>query len=438
MQDNNLALPMSIKSKLHQYRNLIPADYNAFVEFGNELYPDFLNYTGNQFDFGAGWYQKTAETYEESKALAIEQALSDIIIYYYGSDCFELETFLTPEFSFPTRYCTSNTVDSLPINSDNAVSGNWFPNVIDISEPGEYELVFIPDLDECSEEINMTVEVNEAVASIVGETHICQDASTILYADDSHASYNWMLDGQALGSSDSVIVSQGGLISLLVVDDNGCHDEAQVSIIQNEPIDLAIDVTHPQCDGDYGAATFEAAGGSGLDYVYSIDGDSLLAGTYTVIVTDDVGCSAMFDFEVEQAMPIVIEVVDNEVIVTGGTEPYLITIDTSGTFQEIMVEDANGCQASEVVMLTGINEGNFGSIRLFPNPATEKIYLDFTGMHSKVQSIQLLSINGQLIRKYGNQDSILDVSQINNGVYLLQIYFENGLRINRRIFVLHK
>jgi hypothetical protein len=74
MEDNNLALPMSIKSKLHQYRDLIPSNYDEFVEFGNELNPNFLDYTGTQFDFGAGWYQLTAETYNESKASLIEQA----------------------------------------------------------------------------------------------------------------------------------------------------------------------------------------------------------------------------------------------------------------------------------------------------------------------------------------------------------------------------
>ncbi len=86
MADNNIPLSDEIKCRLHQYRQLIPADYNAFVAFSQELYPNFLNYSGNNFDYGEGWFYVTAQTYDEDKAASIHQVLSDILILYYGND----------------------------------------------------------------------------------------------------------------------------------------------------------------------------------------------------------------------------------------------------------------------------------------------------------------------------------------------------------------
>ena len=85
----------------------------------------------------------TAETYNETKASKIEQALSDIIVLYYGSDCFEVEEFLTPEFTFPNQYCKSNEINTLPSSSDNGVLGSWIPGEVDASEIGQFEYSFV-------------------------------------------------------------------------------------------------------------------------------------------------------------------------------------------------------------------------------------------------------------------------------------------------------
>jgi PKD repeat protein len=85
MADNDLELSDVIKCRLHEYRQLIPADYDAFVAFTEELYPDFLNYSGTNFDYGAGWFYVTAQTYDEAKANKIDQALTDILTLYYGN-----------------------------------------------------------------------------------------------------------------------------------------------------------------------------------------------------------------------------------------------------------------------------------------------------------------------------------------------------------------
>ena len=436
MEGNNLALPMSIKAKLHQYRELIPSNYDEFVEFGNELYPDFLNYSGSQFDFGAGWYQMTAATYDETKANKIEQALSDIIILYYGSDCFELEEFLSPEFSFSTQYCKSNEVNILPLTSNNGIAGSWVQEEIDASEVGQFEYSFVPDLAECAVEKSITIEIYETSASIVGDANICHGSSNTLYAGESYESYSWFLDGQIVSESDSVLVSEGGTLSLVVTDADGCLGEDEILIIENEPINISIDVIQPICFGDYGSAIFVPIGGSGDSYTYSIEGDFLEAGTYNVVVTDNLGCTETFEFEVVQPDPIVIEYIDNEIIVSGGVEPYTIMLDTSENVQFVFVEDANGCQAFSEFILTSLDEESFDAIKIYPNPAKDVLYLDLAGVNAKIESLQLVSIDGQLLRVYPKGESILDISQVESGVHVLQIWFENGLRIYKKVSVL--
>ena len=436
MQDNNLTLPMSIKAKLHQYRNLIPSNNEFFVEFGNELYPNFLDYSGNQFDFGAGWYQTAAETFDEAKASEIEQALSDIIIFYYGSDCFELEEFLTPEFSIPTQYCKGNELNILPTTSDNGINGSWSSIEIDASEIGLFEYTFLPDLDQCSEESSLIIEVNNTTASIIGSTALCNGSTTTLTTAPIHETYSWVLDGLVMSESQSVDISQAGVLILLVTDDNGCQAESEVLIEVFGPMDISVEVTAPVCYGDYGSAIFTSSDESGDDYTYSIDGDSLTSGIYDVVVTDDLGCTASFVFEVTQPDPIVIDIDGDLINITGGTAPFSVITDVSGNIQTVTVTDANGCQSTAEFVVTSISDQSIDDIRIYPNPATTEVYIDLSGVNSKVESLQLISLNGKLIRSYSKNDLVIDVSGLNDGVHILQIVFENGVRICKRVMVL--
>lgn len=435
MEANNLALPMSIKSKLHQYRDLIPSNYDEFVEFGNELNPNFLDYSGTQFDFGAGWYQLTAETYDETKASKIEQALSDIIILYYGSDCFDVEEFLTPEFTIPTQYCKSNEVNILPSSSDNAIDGSWFPTEIDASDTGQFEYSFVPELDQCANESSMMIEIFETTTNIVGSASFCSGTTTTLYTEENYETYAWVFNGIAISVSDEVIISEGGMLNLIATDSSECIIEGEILIMESELIDISIEVTQPLCHGDYGSAVFAPISGSEDDYTYSFDGDSLSSGIYNVVVTDSLGCFETFDFEVVAPAPIVIELVNNQLIVTGGLEPYNITTINSDNVLYISVIDSNGCESTAEFILSSLHEEIYESVRIFPNPATELLYLDLTGVNSKMESLRLVSFEGKLIREYDKGDSVLDVSQVENGVYALQITFENGTRINRKVFV---
>ena len=102
----------------------------------------------------------------------------------------------------------------------------------------------------------------------------------------------------------------------------------------------------------------------------------------------------------------------------------------------VSVIDANGCEASAEFIFTGLHEEIHERVSVFPNPATDKLYLDLSGVNSKIESLQLISINGQSIRPYSKNDIVLDISQGKSGVHVLQILFEDGSWANKRVLVL--
>ena len=368
MDEHDLKLPMSIKKKLHKYRELIPANYDEFVLFGDELNPDFLNYSGTQFDFGAGWYQVTAETYDEAKASKIEEALSDIIVYYYGTDCFDVSEFVSPEFSFQNQFCVSDEAINLDINSDNGISGMWFPQEINASVAGLFELTYCPDLDQCSDELSLEIEVYEPSVIVGGDTQFCDGESTVLYADSEFANYLWVLDGQEIGNEESVEISESGLVQLVVTDLNGCEGTLDVQIIEYDPI--------------------------------------------------------------------VVELVDGEVSISGGTAPYQVTIEEVGDVQIVTVIDANNCQTVAEFMISQVDDVLFDDFKVYPNPVDDFIELSMSESLPAIESLQLYSTNGQIVMQYKNDLKILDVSHLMQGVYILKVDLDTGIQIKRSVLVL--
>ena len=427
MNEHGLELPMDIKAKLHHYRSLIPMNYDEFVAFGNDLYPDFLNYSGSQFDFGEGWYQQTAEIYDDVRAQEIVQRLSDIIIYYYGTDCFEENEFINSVLSIPTEYCVSDELIMLPDSSENGIQGSWFPPSIDVSEAGVFEYVFKPQLDQCSEGGTVLIEVFEAEVNISGDSEFCNGESTELTSDNSYTSYSWQLNGLQVGSLNTITIDEGGVVHLIAIDENGCEAEDQIIVTELPSIEVDIVVDDVDCYGDYGGADFEANNPNGNDYEYSMTGDMLLAGSYTVTVTDGFGCSDVFDFEVIQPDSLVIEdIVDGFAVITGGVLPYQdVLYDTLDNVITVTVIDYLGCMASAEFMLTNVNELAESQIKIYPNPALDLVRIDMVEALD-INSLRLLGIDGRLVKEYSRFQSTLNVSDVVNGVYLLQIQTNEG------------
>jgi len=190
-------------------------------------------------------------------------------------------------------------------------------------------------------------------------------------------SYVWTPN---VGSGPSVSNLCGGSYQVLVTDANGCSDVAQFTISDNQ-IQVSINATNASCNGDCdGVVTatitgnnppfsnvWLETGGTGLTE------SGLCAGTYTIEVTDGIGCTIQQTVTVTEPDPILItldvtDVTCNggsdgaiDMTVSGGTAPYIYQWFPGGQTTEdisnlpagdysVVVTDANGCTSSQIVL----------------------------------------------------------------------------------------
>ncbi|MEY3399138.1 MAG: hypothetical protein RL220_1732, partial [Bacteroidota bacterium] len=164
-----------------------------------------------------------------------------------------------------------------------------------------------------------------------------------------------------------------GTYTLEFTDGGGCVIQASYSIVEPAAIETAIDAESIACYGDSVLVEAIATGGAGsYSFVWNGETNSNTyftgAGTLNLQVTDGTGCSAEFNFELEQPDSLMsTSVVQNlncfgdangtiAITAEGGTEPYQINWNggqsefeltdlLAGTYS-YEITDANGCSAS--------------------------------------------------------------------------------------------
>jgi len=130
-----------------------------------------------------------------------------------------------------------------------------------------------------------------------------------------------------------------------------------------------------------------------------------------------------------------INLVDEAVIVTGGVQPYDISIDTTGTAMTVTVIDFDGCESTTQFIVNSLTEEVPDGIKIYPNPASTEIYIDLTGSNNQIEHLRIVSINGQALIQSRKADFI-NISTLSDGVYILQIELAGGAQINKRVLIL--
>jgi len=107
-----------------------------------------------------------------------------------------------------------------------------------------------------------------------------------------------------------------------------------------------------------------------------------------------------------------------------------------GKIDEVRIYDREINQ-SEVTALyngaTNINKINNNNISIFPNPS--KNYIQIQANSLDIEKYSIIDINGKTIKQinYTNNNNIIDISNLPNGVYILNIVTENTVINNRFI-----
>jgi subtilisin-like proprotein convertase family protein len=250
--------------------------------------------------------------------------------------------------------------------------------------------------------------------------YICQGQSVIISAGQNFDTYLW----NTQETTASIEVSEQGTYSVTVTDACGSH-EANVQVFVNQLPQLNLGDDISTCVGNdvnIYAGEFESYLWSTDENTPSISFTPIYSGTFpfAVTITDGNGCQNSDEIvvdvhelpEIELGEDLII--CHNEIVTlqAGNFSEYMWSNNSSDSYivvnanelqpgsyyYSVTVTDSNGCSASDEInvyieICAGIIDGDFSSIKIYPNPANEFIYVELPNE----QQISILDAQGQII-----------------------------------------
>lgn len=344
-------------------------------------------------------------------------------------------------------------------------------------------IVTISDSNNCS--IIDTVSVAQPDSIIVNllitnETLAgAMDGSVVLTATGGTAPYDvvWA-SGQTGFEIDGLVP---GVYRYILTDSKGCT-RAGIAVVGGGECSFTFDYTKtdPTCFNSFDGAIILNLPSASSDYnidlikgnnIITADLNKLDAGTYTVIVTDNLNCVFVQENIILQSTNPAI-VLDSllvvkpkgaagkdgrlEIIVSGGVTPFTYTWTKNGDvvgiknfvdglgvgIYRVAVTDAAGCMLLvRDIQLEGasaVEDLLVGHLELYPNPVSKIIHIRSDYSHV-IKSVQLFDNKGQSIGSkilVSASEAHVDldaIGQVQNGVYLLKIEVNDEILIKKII-----
>lgn len=262
---------------------------------------------------------------------------------------------------------------------------------------GSYS-VTVTDINGCTAVDSMAIsEPTALTVSVTGNDAGCNgaaDGNATVTASGGTSSYSYLWNDTSTAPANDSLMA--GIYSVTVTDANGCTSTGSVTISEPAALTISVNGINTSCNGAAdGNATVTASGGtSPFSYVWndaSTAGlnDSLMAGTYSVTVTDANGCIVVDSIAISEPTTLTVSVSANNISCNGenngdatsdaigGTSPYSYVWSNGSALElndslaagsySVTVSDANGCSAvdsitiSEPVALSATVSGNDAS-----------------------------------------------------------------------------
>ncbi len=287
----------------------------------------------------------------------------------------------------PYTYSWNTVPAQSGATASNLIAGTWTCTVIDANGCST------------SSTVTITQPLSALSSSITAQTNVnCFGASTgsatvSASGGSSPNTFSWNTTPTQSGATASNLIA--GAWTCTIVDANGCSTTRTVSITQpSAALSLSGIVVPATCGGSANGSVNTSIGGGATPYTIAWSGpsgftastediSSIVAGVYTISVTDAVGCSATQTFSVDQPGMFTITGIlsdhngfgtscaglnDGSIdqTVVGGTSPYTHTWSGPGGFTgstedlsglsaggyTYAVTDANGCSSSANYTIT--------------------------------------------------------------------------------------
>jgi len=279
-------------------------------------------------------------------------------------------------------------------------------------------------------------------------------------------SYKWSNGAESKNLQDL----PAGDYSVEVTDAEGCMTQSSFTLTEPDLIVQDGVVQDVSCNGDAsGSILLSLTGGTGtldLDWIDSelegVNNTAVSAGTYTLKVQDENGCSSEQSYTVSEpdALAYNLENIEDDfngnggsidVTVSGGVTPYDYNWSNGETTEDLMnlmmgtyslsVLDANGCELLtedyDIEFISNINEiSDLTSFKVYPNPTQELFTVELELGARTAGVIQLFSHEGRLLSNKvfdgeGNFTTKVNVTDYPSGMYLLKINTENGIALKK-------
>jgi len=119
--------------------------------------------------------------------------------------------------------------------------------------------------------------------------------------------------------------------------------------------------------------------------------------------------------------------------VINGATSQTFSVTTDGSYA---CEIVNGCSTdiTDCVVMTGVSvetDNKLNSLVLYPNPAKNRITI--IGIESQIQDIRIVNFSGKFVKTESIDNTTINISELPAGIYILQIFTENGLSTQRFI-----
>ncbi|RPD39472.1 gliding motility-associated C-terminal domain-containing protein [Chitinophaga barathri] len=241
----------------------------------------------------------------------------------------------------------------------------------------------ITDANGCDTTATVIITETDAITAAITQNNVlCNGGNTgsiSVATAGGTAPYTYLWNNGATTATVNNLTA--GVYTATITDVNGCDTAISVTITEPDSLSFTTSQVNVNCNGgNTGSATVTVTGGtSPYSYLWSNGGttatiNNLIAGTYTVTITDANGCDTTASVILTETAPITVTVTQDNVlcngdntgsisvVTAGGTAPYTYLWNNGATTATVnnliagvytaTITDVNGCDTAISVTVT--------------------------------------------------------------------------------------